>query len=50
MTKEMEYAKCIAVLKIMLNQGIVSEKEYLEVKSKLMDKYMVVNNFEGPAA
>ena len=50
MTREMEYAKCVALLGMMLHLELISKKEYSEVKSKLMDKYMVIHNFEGPAA
>lgn len=50
MTKEMEYAKCIAVIGMMLRLELISEKEYGDIKSRLMNQYMILNTIDGPAA
>lgn len=41
LTREMEYAKCIAVLGKILRMGIITEKEYTSTKKYLMNKYMI---------
>lgn len=50
MNRNMEYAKCIAVIGMLLRLGLISEKEYGDVKSKLMNKYIIVHSFDDPAA
>lgn len=44
MCKEMEYAKCIAVLRKMFKMQLLSEDEYNAVRNKLMDRYLIVWN------
>lgn len=46
MTREMEYAKCIAVLSKIYRLGLLSEAEYNEVRRKLMDKYFIIHKTE----
>ncbi len=41
LTREMEYAKCIAVLGKILRMGIITEKEYTSTKKYLMNKYRI---------
>ena len=43
MTREMEYAKCIAVLRKMVRMNMISEIEYKKAKNKIMDKYLIVH-------
>lgn len=45
MTREMEYAKCIAVLRKTVRLGMITESEYEVAKNKLMDKYLVIRTF-----
>lgn len=44
MCKEMEYAKCIAVLRKMFKMQLLTEEEYNLVRNKLMDRYLIVRN------
>ena len=44
MTREMEYAKCIAVLRKIVRMGMISENEYVAVRNKLMDKFIFVHS------
>lgn len=46
MTREMEYAKCIAVLSKIYRLGLLSEVEYTAVKHKLMDEYFILRKTE----
>lgn len=50
MTREMEYAKCIAVLRKIVRMEIITENEYVAARNKLMDKYLVIRDFENQAA
>lgn len=50
MTREMEYAKCMAVLRKLFRKGMVSEAEYNKARQKLMDKYLIVQSNECDAA
>ena len=50
MTREMEYAKCIAVLRKIVRMELITEHEYVAARNKLMDKYLVVRDFGGRAA
>ena len=50
MTREMEYAKCMAVLRKMLRMGMISETEYTKVKARIMDNYMIIQSHDGEAA
>jgi len=44
MTREMEYAKCIAVLRKIVRMGMITENEYVSVRNKLMDKFIFVHS------
>mgnify|MGYP003539890988 FL=1 len=50
MTREMEYAKCMAVLRKIVRLGMLTENEYVAARNKLMDKYLVINDFDHQAA
>lgn len=50
MTREMEYAKCMAVLRKIVRMGIITENEYMAVKNKLMDKYLVIRDLDNQVA
>ena len=47
MTREMEYAKCMAVLRKIVRLELITENEYVAVRNKLMDKYLVVRDFDN---
>ena len=42
MTNEMEYAKCIAVLRKLFRMGMISEAEYTTARNRLMDRFLIV--------
>lgn len=44
MTREMEYAKCIAVLRKIVRMGMITENEYVSARNKLMDKFIFVHS------
>lgn len=44
MTREMEYAKCIAVLCRIYRKGSITESEFRYTKGKLKDRFMIVEN------
>ncbi len=46
MTREMEYAKCIALLRKLVRKELLSEKEYAQAKRQLMDRYLVSSDNE----
>ena len=50
MTREMEYAKCMAVLRRIVRLGRITENEYMAARNKLMDKYLIIRDFEHQAA
>lgn len=50
MTRKMEYAKCMAVLRKIIRIGMITENEYMVVRNKLMDKYLVIRDFDNQAA
>lgn len=50
MTREIEYAKCIAVLRKIVRMEMITENEYVAARNKLMDKYLVKKDFENQAA
>lgn len=50
MTREMEYAKCMAVLRKIIRMRMITESEYVAARNKLMDKYLVIRNFDNQAA
>ena len=50
MTREMEYAKCIALLRKIVRMELITENEYVAARNKLMDKFLVIRDFDGQAA
>ena len=50
MTREMEYAKCMAVLRKIVRLELITENEYVEVRNKLMDRYLVIRNLDNQVA
>ena len=42
MTKEMEFAKCIAVLRKLIRLGLISESEYTVARKRLMDRFLIL--------
>lgn len=50
MTREMEYAKCMAILRKIVRLGMITENEYVAVRNKLMDRYLVIRDFDHQAA
>ena len=50
MTREMEYAKCMTVLRKIVRMEMITENEYVAVRNKLMDKYLVIRNLENQVA
>ena len=50
MTREMEYAKCMAVLRKIIRMGMITENEYVAARNKLMDKYLVIRDLENQVA
>jgi hypothetical protein len=44
MTREMEYAKCMAVLCKLLRMGKVTETEYRFVKDRLKSRYLIMED------
>jgi len=42
MTKEMEFAKCIAVLRKSIRLGLISESEYTVARKRLMDRFLIL--------
>lgn len=42
MTREMEYAKCMAALRKILRMGLLSEAEYMMARNKIMSRYLVI--------
>lgn len=38
MTREMEYAKCMAVLRKIVRMGMITENEYVAARNKLMEQ------------
>ena len=50
MTREMEYAKCMAVLRKIVRIGMIKENEYIAARNKLMDKYLVIRDLETQVA
>ena len=49
MGRELEYAKCIAVLRKIFRMGLISEAEYAIVRNKIMNKYLVVETSQSVA-
>ena len=50
MTREMEYAKCMAVLRKIVRMETITENEYVAARNKMMDKYLVIRDFENQVA
>ena len=50
MKREMEYAKCMAVLRKIIRIGMITESEYVAAKNKLMDKFLVIRDLENQVA
>ena len=44
MNKELEYAKCIALLCKAYRMQLLTEEEYNAARNKLMDRYMIIQN------
>lgn len=44
MTREMEYAKCMAVLRRIYHKGSITESEYRYTKGELKDRFMIMEN------
>ncbi len=49
MTREMEYVKCIAVLRRIYRKGSITESEFRYTKGKLKDRFMIVENTDEAA-
>ncbi|MBQ6812475.1 MAG: hypothetical protein IJP06_05105 [Agathobacter sp.] len=49
MGRELEYAKCIAVLRKIFRMGMISEAEYTITRNKIMNKYLVVETSQSAA-
>lgn len=49
MGRELEYAKCIAVLRKVFWMGLISEAEYTIARNKIMNKYLVVETSQSVA-
>lgn len=49
MTREMEYAKCIAVLCRIYRKGKITDFEFRYVKGKLKDRFMIVEDTDEVA-
>ena len=44
MRRELEYAKCIAMLRKIFRMGLISETEYMDARKRIMSKYLVVES------
>jgi hypothetical protein len=49
MTREMEYAKCMAVLCKLFRMGKVTETEYRFVKDRLKSRYLILEDTNDAA-
>ncbi len=49
MTREMEYAKCMAILCKINRKGSITEAEFRYTKGKLKDRFMIVENTDDAA-
>ena len=45
MRRELEYTKKMVLVSKLFRDGLLSEREYSKVKSKLMDMYLVAEDF-----
>lgn len=50
MTKEMEFAKCIALLRKAFRKELLTEVEYIVVRNKLMDRFLIISEDDPKAA
>lgn len=50
MTREMEFAKCIALLRKAVRMELITEAEYTAARNKLMDKYLIIRENVPKAA
>ena len=50
MTREMTYTKCIVLLKTILQRGIITEKDYLDIKIRLRKRLLITQSIDDPAA
>ncbi len=49
MGRELEYAKCIVVLRKIFRMGLISETEYMVARNKIMRKYLVLESSQEAA-
>lgn len=49
MKREMEYAKCMAVLCMIYRKGKITESEFRYTRGKLKDRFMIVENTDEAA-
>lgn len=47
MGREMEYAKCIALLCKAYRMQLLTEEEYNIARNKLMDRYMIIKSVDS---
>lgn len=50
MGREMEYAKCMAVLRKIVRLELITENEYVAARNKLMDRYLVIRDLDDQVA
>ncbi len=50
MTREMNYAKCIAVLRKIVRLGMITEAEYVAARNKLMNLYLIPKDLQTQVA
>ena len=43
MTKEMEFAKCMALLRKAVRMELITEVEYIIARNKLMDRFLIIH-------
>jgi hypothetical protein len=49
MTREMEYAKCMAILCKIYRKGSITEAEFRYTKGKLKEKFLIAENTDEAA-
>lgn len=50
MTKEMEFAKCMALLRKAVRMELITEAEYTIARNKLMDRFFIIREDDLKAA
>jgi hypothetical protein len=50
MMREMEFAKCIALLRKAVRMELITETEYIRARNKLMDRFLILPENEPKAA